>query len=640
MRRFVSLLPAGIALATLLAFWPVVPGEFNWDDQANLVTNPHYRGLARTQLHWMFTTTLMGHYMPLTWVSLGLNYVLGGIDPWGYHLTSLLLHATNAALVYAIAKRLMVAARLGAGADPTGHPDPGVFTAGAAVAALLFALHPQRVEPVAWISDRGTVLCGTFYLLAVLAYLRACAADHPRWRWWGCVSLVAFAAALLSKGTAMSLPITLLVLDVYPLRRWRGNRLRVVVEKIPYAVLALAGAGAALAARSQGAELTDYARYGAASRVGLVGYSLWFYPFKLVWPADLSPLYEVPGHTSILEPRFLASIVAALVVTGGLILLRRRVPGALAAWVHSAAVVAPVSGAFQSGLQLVADRYSYLAQLGFVVLAGYGVVWIAELRDRDVMRPRVATMVRGVMGLIIVALGLSTWSQSHVWRDPTTLWTWAVDLDPRCASCHNNLGTALLRRARGPEDLREAERQLRQAIALGPDNAEARLNLGTVLLLLGRHDQAEEVLLAYLRLRPDGVDGAERLAVLYLIDGKTDAALPLLRRARRMGADVQPDPTSAGRSPERARAGLEDAVRLLDDGETLRYLGQALLAEGRADDAVIPLRRAVAVSPSAPSFRLWLAHAYRAAGQISQADAELQSLQRIDPVAGRATTDR
>src|SRR5215470_13919431 len=326
MRRFVSLLPAGIALATLLAFWPVVPGEFNWDDQASLVTNPHYRGLAWPQLRWMFTTTIMGHYVPLTWVSLGLNYVVGGMDPRGYHLTSLLLHATNATLVYVIAKRLLLAARLGAGAAFAGPPGPGVLAGGAAVAALLFALHPQRVEPVAWISDRGTVLCGTFYLLAVLAYLRAGATAPLRGRWWGCASLVAFAAALLSKGMAMSLPITLLVLDVYPLRRWRGNWRRAVVEKIPYAVLAIAGAGIALAARSQGAELTDYARYGAASRIGLVGYSLWFYPFKLVWPTDLSPLYEVPGHTSILEPRFLTSIAAALVTTAGLILLRRRVP--------------------------------------------------------------------------------------------------------------------------------------------------------------------------------------------------------------------------------------------------------------------------------------------------------------------------
>src|SRR5690242_659130 len=212
MRRLVSLVPVGIALATLLAFWPVVPGDFNWDDQANLVMNPHYRGLAWPQLRWMFTATLMGHYIPLTWVSLGSNYVLGGMDPWGYHLTSLLLHATNAALLYAIAKRLMRSAQIGTGAGSVGHPDPGVFTAGAAAAALLFALHPQRVEPVAWISDRGTVLCGTFYLLAVLAYLRACASDQLRWRWWGCASLVAFAAALLSKGMAMSLPITLLVL--------------------------------------------------------------------------------------------------------------------------------------------------------------------------------------------------------------------------------------------------------------------------------------------------------------------------------------------------------------------------------------------------------------------------------------------
>jgi len=616
MRRVpAALLPAGVFLVACLAFWPVLPGEFNWDDDINLVSNLGYRGFDASQVRWMFTATLMGHYMPFTWLSFAVNYALGQMNPWGYHLVSLLLHAANAVLVYLVARRLLTAAL-------EHRVNPSAASTGAALAALLFAVHPQRVESVAWISDRATVLCGTFYLLAVFAYLRAVAAPGARrGSGWGTVSLVAFAAALLSKGMAMSLPITLLILDVYPLRRWWAAGPRVLVEKTPYFALALAGAMVAAVARSQGAEFTGYGSYGVASRIGLIAYSLWFYPLKLVWPADLSPLYEVPRQVSLLDPRFLIPLLGLLVVTGALIALRQRAPGALAAWAHSAAVVAPVSGVVHSGLQLVADRYSYLAQLGFVVLAGYGLVRILELHGQGRVR-RAAVMVAGSgIVLTIGALAMLTWSQTYVWRDPETLWRWAVDLDPLCGRCHNNLGVALLHTRRDPQGLSESEDHLRRAVALRPEHALTHLNLGTVSLLRERYVEAEAALQEYRRLQPDAPDGAERLAVLYLVQGRSDEAIPLLRRARGL------------RQPSSVRNDLAAAVDLLNDGETLRYLGQALLEQGRADDAVLPLRRAVELHPASPTLRLWLAQAYRGAGQVALADAELFSLRQLDPKA-------
>jgi protein O-mannosyl-transferase len=613
MRRLpAALLPAGILLVTCLAFWPALQGDFNWDDDINLVANLRYRGFDASQIRWMFTNTLMGHYMPFTWLSFALDHALGRMDPWGYHLASLLLHAANAVLVYLVARRLLTVA-LQTAVDTR---------AGAAVAGLLFALHPQRVESVAWISDRATILCGTFYLLAVLAYLRAVGAPDGRRRMrWGAASLVAFAAALLSKGMAMSLPITLLVLDVYPLRRWRAGWPRVLVEKLPYCALALAGAVVAAWARSQGAEFTGYGGYGIAARLGMVAYSLCFYPLKLVWPADLSPLYEVPGQVSLLDPRFLMPILALLAVTSVLLALRGSVPGALAAWAHSAVVVAPVSGVVHSGLQMVADRYSYLAQLGFVVLAGYGLVRLLQLHRDGRVRRAAAMVAGGGIVLVIGALAVLTWSQSYVWRDPETLWRWAVGLDPLCARCHNNLGVALLHQRRDPQGLSESEEHLRRAVALRPEYALGHLNLGTVALLRGRYVEAEAALRGYARWQPDAPDGAERLAVLYLVQGRSDEAIPLLRRARGISQSDGP------------RADLAAAVEMLHDGETLRYLGQVLLEQGRAEDAILPLRRAVQLYPSAPSFRFWLARAYRGAGRTALADGELAALRQLDPNA-------
>lgn len=614
-----ALLPAGIFLVTCVAFWPALQGDFIWDDDVNLVANLRFRGFEASQIRWMFTNTLMGHYMPFTWLTFALDHVFGRMDPWGYHLASLLLHAANAVLVYLVGRRLLTVA-LGTAVDSR---------AGAALAALLFALHPQRVESVAWISDRATLLCATFYLLAVLAYLRAAgSADGRRRMGWGAASLVAFAAALLSKGMAMTLPITLLILDAYPLRRWRVEWPRVLLEKLPYGALALAGAVVAAWARSRGSDFTDYTGYGIAARIGLFAYSVCFYPLKLVWPADLSPLYEVPIQVSLLDPRFLAPLLALLAVTGVLLALRRRAPGALAAWAHSAAFVAPVSGVLHSGVQMVADRYSYLAQLGFVLLAGYGLVRLFELHRAGRVERRATLMAGGGIVLTICALAVLTWSQSYVWRDPETLWRWAVEIDPRCSRCHNNLGVALMHHRRDPQGLGEAEEHLRQAVALRPTYALSHLNLGSAALVRGRYVEAEAALRSYLQQQPDAPEGAERLAVLHLLQGRTDEAIPLLRRARGI---TQPDG---------ARADLATAVTLIRDGETLRFLGQALLERGRADDAVLPLARAVQLYPSAPSFRFWLAHAYRGAGQVALADGEFAALRRLDPKATAPTAVR
>jgi tetratricopeptide (TPR) repeat protein len=566
MRRLpAALLPTGIFLVTCAAFWPALQGEFSWDDDTNLVTNLRYRGFGGSQIKWMFTNTLMGHYMPFTWLTFALDHVLGRMDPWGYHLVSLLLHAANAILVYLVARRLLTVA-LQTTVDTR---------AGAAVAGLLFALHPQRVESVAWISDRATILCGTFYLVAVLAYLRAVGAPHGRRRMWlGAVSLVAFAAALLSKGMAMSLPITLLILDVYPLRRWRTAWPRVLLEKLPYGALAIAGAVVAAWARSQGAEFTGYAHYGFAARLGMIAYSFYFYPLKLVWPADLSPLYEMPSRVSLLDPRFLTAILVLLAVTSILLALRRRAPAALAAWTHSAAVVAPVSGVVHSGLQMVADRYSYLAQLGFVVLAGYGLVRLLELHRKGRVRRAAAIVAGSGIVLTIGALAVLTWSQSYVWRDPETLWRWAVDLDPLCARCHNNLGVALLHRRRDPQGLSESEEHLRRAVALRPEDALGHLNLGIALIEGGRPGEAIVELEHALRVKPDSVP-------------------------------------------------------------TLISLGRALLADGRADPARAAFERAIAINAADPVAHLGLARAHLAQGDRAAAREQIPILERLDPQRAR-----
>jgi len=237
--RWIS--PALTALVVVAAFSPALPGGFQqWDDVVLLVDNPAYRGLGWSNLKWMFTTNLMGHYMPLTWITYGLDYILWGLDPFGYHLTSLALHAANTTLVYVVALRLFRAVWgrvLGDGADS--------LRIGAALTALLFGVHPLRVESVVWITERLDLVCGFFYLLAILMYLRGVEAEstdvrQSRRYYWAAVGM--FVLALLSKSMAVTLPVVLLVLDVYPLRRLRPGThgwltpgpWRIWQEKLPF----------------------------------------------------------------------------------------------------------------------------------------------------------------------------------------------------------------------------------------------------------------------------------------------------------------------------------------------------------------------------------------------------------------------
>jgi hypothetical protein len=637
--RLLGLVPPVLIVAIVaVTFWPGLRGEFlNWDDGTLFTRNLDYRGLGLPQFRWMFTTTLAGHYMPLTWLTLGLNYVVGGMDPWGYHFLALLLHSTNAVLFYVVACRVLatVATRSGL-ATPTGDEAEGwSIRTGAFVAALAFALHPQRVESVAWVTERGTLVSSGLYLFAVLAYLNATEPGPAlRWRWWGITSIASFAAALLAKGMVITLPATLLLLDIYPLRRWSGRWRSALGEKVPYAIVALIGAVIVLYARMRAAHWSGLSAYGMDARLAFAGYSFWFYPSSLIWPIGLSPLYEVPMHASLLQWRFLTSVVGLIAVTTILVVLRYRFPGGLAAWINSALVVAPVSGIAHSGSQLVSDRYSYLAALGFALIAGYAVTWVMRLGGQGRVRTWVSTTGSAGLTLALVALALSAWGQTGVWHDSETLWRWAVDQDPRCATCYGGLGEAVLYAPDGAGvRLEESEAYLRRAIALNPKLPFLHYNLGTLLLLRGQYPEAEASLKTNMRLAPQELQGSARLALVYLVQGRPAEAVPLLRRSHPVGgrplraATVPPRGTGEiGREPA-----FEEAIGLLGNSDDLEFLGRSLIQQGRADRAVDVLRRGVELAPEAAGLRFWLVVAHERSGRPDLAREQAATLLRLHP---------
>jgi hypothetical protein len=524
-------LPLGIALLTVVAFLPALAGSFlNWDDNVNFLENTAYRGLGPEQIRWAFTSVLFGHYIPLTRLSFSRSHALGGMDPRGYHLASLLLHVANAVAFYFVARRLLTAGE--AAGVQAGRRESGIVVA-ATVAALVFGIHPLRVESVAWITGRADLLCGGFVLLTAWAHLRAVEGGGAARPGWIAVSTATLVAAILSKGAALPVVFGLLVLDVYPLGRlarlgWR----RLLVEKAPLLLVTALGAAVVLDALRRGAVVTGPQEHGVGARLGVAAYTLVIYPLRFLWPSSLSPLYEMPARVSLLEPRFTASLAATVLITGGLLALRRRWPAGFATWVFSALMLVPTGLALRQGADLAPDRYSYLSGFGLALLAGAGVLKLIRLA-RAGRLSRLVTLTGTAAGLVVlVTLAASSWALSDIWRDSESLWGWAVERDPSCSICQGKLAESVLGGpGGGPARAAEAEQLLRRAIALRPDLPEAYFNLGTALVWQGRYQDAEAPLAAYMARAPGAASGPERLGLVYLVQRRYDAAIPLLREA-------------------------------------------------------------------------------------------------------------
>ena len=454
-RSLGALVPAFVGVVTLATFSPALWFAFvEWDDFSNFVTNAGYRGLTWTHLQWMLTSVHGGHWIPATWATLGLDYVIWGTDPFGYHLTNVLLHVTNAMFVFFVARRLLRAAM----------PDVSCVALqwGAGAAALLFSLHPLRVESVAWVTERRDVLSGLFWLLAVLAYLRAPERSGQKSGAWKLASLLCFLVAVMAKSITVTLPVVLLVLDVYPLRRAGERPLRLLLEKTPYLPIVLMGVGMALVA----APVTPLNDLSFGQRVALSAYSVSFYIATTIFPSGLSPLYELPRSIDLVASRFLVPFITVATTTIVAFMVRRRWPGLLAAWMAYVVMISPVSGMLHRGLQLVADRYSYLSCLPWALLFGALVALVAT-RILAGAPPRVVWRFAAIASLCVLGvLPVLAWRQLPVWRNGEALWQHALTVDPDCSLCHLFYGQYLRNRERAPAALEHLSRaaELRPAL--------------------------------------------------------------------------------------------------------------------------------------------------------------------------------
>ena len=594
-----------LVAATIAAFGPSFQNRFvDWDDFQNLTRNEHIRSFSRENLAWMLTSSHLGVWQPLAWFVTAAEYRLfNGADEVafgrGMHAASVLLHAAAALLVFSIYRAVLAAA------SPSAARRPFALVLASLFGALFFAVHPLRSEVVAWATATPYILALLFALASVRCYLAWTGTRRPRFL---LLAWLLFGASLLCKSIAVALPLVLLLLDRHPLGRvkgaggwFRAGARRIWLEKIPFALLSAAVSIIAPLAKESAASTVSWTIHGPLQRFAQAAYGFFFYPLKTVFPAGLSPIYEIRLPIDPLAPRYLVSMVLGLALAAALLVFGRRFRTATAVVLGYAFLVLPVLGFLQSGSQEVADRYAYLP--GVALSAGAGALFLRlweGARERKARRTAVAALACAVL----VFLAALAWRQAGFWRDTESLWTRAAAVQPGSTIAQNGYGFVLLQR--GETD--EAIRRFEEAIRIHPDNEMAHRNLWTAYRSEGKEDDLLQALQRSARVFPEKAEVRHFLGNEYARRGRFPEAIAEFRAA-------------LARDPNLALSH--------------RSLATALETTGDAPGAAEHARRALDLDPSLVDARLVLARALRAEGKREEAKNLLLEGIRLAPAEAR-----
>ena len=612
-----------LAAAVAAIYGQVVRHRFVYlDDDIYIFSNPHVtRGLSWDGLIWAFTQFHAANWHPLTWLSHMLDCQLFGATQQAagaHHLVSVGLHGANAILLF-LSVRLM-----------TGDRWPSAFVSG------LFAMHPLRVESVAWACERKDVLSGFFFMLTLLAYARY--AKHPR---PGAYLLVLASAmlGLLSKPMLVTLPFVLLLLDFWPLRR-------LLLEKVPLLAAAAGVSALTLHAQETGGAMSSIEVITPPWRLVTAALAYATYLWKTLWPTGLVVLYVHPAtlRSPDIRPFIVPSAAAALflaVVTAVAVRYRRRRPYLLIGWLWYLGMLVPVIGLVHVGTQLWADRYAYLPLVGAYLAFAWGV------RDLVAGHPLARAGAGVVACAALAACAVAARVQVAVWRDSRKLFEHALKVTRDNWVVENNLGGYLsMTEPKSPD----ARRHLEEALRIRPDYPAAHGNLADVLFSQGFKAEARRHWEAALRIRPDMASAHVGLGKLLTVEGNLGEARRHFEEVLRLDpkhvdAHAHLGILLAGSGNfDEARAHLEEAFRLdpnsvLAEHAFARWLATAPNPRERDPRRAVELARRAAQQSKfrQPEVLVSLAAAYAAAGEFRQAAAWERRALELAPEGDRAS---
>ena len=514
-------------LLVLAAFWPVLGHGFvDYDDEKYVTGNRHVQtGFHAESLRWAWTSFHAANWHPLTWMSHMLDWRFFGAAPMGHHLTSLLLHAANTVLLFLLLTRMTTAPMQ------------------SALVAVLFGLHPLHVESVAWVAERKDVLSTLFWLLMIGAYL-----GYVRRPGVGRYLLVALALALglSAKPMLVTAPLTLLLLDFWPLGRFADrassgrSAARLIVEKLPLLALVAASAVVTLFAQRAGGAVASLQSFPPAIRAANAVVSYATYLWRTLWPAGLALPYPHPG-AELSGWAIAGSLATLTLITVVAVRSRARHPFLLCGWVWYLVTLLPVIGLIQVGRQAMADRYTYVPLIGVFIMIAWGIPAAtgpitANRKDPSPDNVPVVRRDTGLLALLFLVVPLlivGTRFQVRHWRDGETLARRALAVTENNSVAHNQLALALVRRGQASQALPH----YLEAIDISPGFAEAFNNLGGALVELGRDEEAIERYREALALHPAYPEARNNLGVALAGRQRVEEALEQFSRAVQLRAD-------------------------------------------------------------------------------------------------------
>jgi len=510
-RRQKAILITLVLLAlTLIVYWQVQHHEFvYYDDQDYVMENVHVqKGLTWENLKWAFTATECGFYQPLTWLTYMADFELYRFKAGGYHWTNLLFHLANTVLLFWVLSLM------------TGSLWRGGFV------AALFALHPLHVESVAWIAERKDVVSGFFWILTMGAYLYY--TKNPGIGRYLAV-LTLFTLGLMAKPMAITLPFVLLLLDLWPLRRFgminileKGNKkraIRLILEKIPLFMISIVFIAVSFVTVKEADALRTLDQFPFFVRVANAFISYGAYIRKMFLPWDLAMPYS---HLGLMN-YWLTALSAALILLISVIVFRRikTQPYLSVGWLWYLGTLVPVIGLVQIGAHAMGDRYTYLPLVGLFIMLVWGVSdLVLPLRNG-----RYALAFLG--SILLVSMVFLSYRQVGYWKDTVTLSRHAITVTEGNYLAHNNLGGALDREGQADE----AIRHYGEAIRIMPSYADAWYNIGTTLAKQGKSVQAIPFYEKALQYQPEFVEAYNNLGTALFKQGRYDESIVYFRQA-------------------------------------------------------------------------------------------------------------
>lgn len=533
-RTVLYIAAAIIVCVTFALYLPSLQHGFlaNWDDDRYVVDNVHIRSLNFDFFRWAFLDYKTNLWHPIAWISHAVDYAIWGMNPFGHHLTSIVLHAVNTGVVVFLAAKLMNTA--GMSKDATGWETAtgrrNVLLA-SVVTGLLFGIHPLHVESVAWVTERKDLLYSLFYMLSIMYYIRSeeeLPSEDSQHNFLlnrnYLFSLLLFFLSLCSKPMAVTLPALLLLLDWYPLQRMddKKNIVPLLLEKLPFLLLTAMVSVITVVSQKDIGGLKSLSEAPPLLRLLLGVKSLMLYIFNTIAPVNLLPLYPYPKDLSLFKLEYAAAVLFVVAVSAACLLFKKK-RYLLAIWLFFVLCLLPVLGLLQTGVQAMADRFVYLPVMGPFLLVGLGIshIW-SKTDDLKVFRRSIQATVIALVIASAISLSLITNRQIGVWKNAIVMWSFLIDKDSgRDPSLYIYRATALEKSGQQEKALDDYSRVL----IIDPKSDRAYFNRGTNYLQQGKFDLAIEDYTTVIKLVPQEADAYNNRGNAYLRKGNVEQAI-------------------------------------------------------------------------------------------------------------------